>query len=95
MDAGTMYEDGVLANVFLSDLDGAFGQIDDWDGGQDATVDHYRGGVLINESLTVDLYNNTGYSPTTGDDYVKRDQNFVGFFEKGDFLCFFPGKTTS
>ena len=61
------------------------------------TVDHYRNGARINESVKVYMYNDTADGPTVGDSYGYTYSNSYtpGKFETGDFLCLFPGETTS
>ena len=61
------------------------------------TVDHYRNGALINESVKLFMYNNSEYGPTVGDSYGSLYNGLYppGRFETGDFLCLFPGEVTS
>ena len=82
-------KDGIVFNFFAADTDLIF----DGTTSLSVTVDQYRNGALINESIAVEMVNSTTYSPSIGDAYGRRT-NFLltpGQFETGDFLCLFSG----
>ena len=86
-------KDGIVFNFFVADTELIF------DGTNElaVTVDQYRNGALVNESIAVDMYNSTLYSPSVGDGYGKRTNSLLtpGQFETGDFLCLFAGEADS
>ena len=86
-------KDGIVFNFFVADTDLIFDGTDPLT----LTVDQYRNGALVNESIAVDMYNSTLYSPSVGDGYGKRTNSLLtpGQFETGDFLCLFAGKADS
>ena len=92
-DASLYTDDGIIFNFFAADTDLIF------DGTTllEVTVDQYRNGALINESIAVEMANSTTYSPSVGDSYGKRTNVLLtpGQFETGDFLCLFSGKSDS
>lgn len=83
--------DGIVFNFFAADTDLIF----DGTTPLAVTVDHYRNGALINESIAVNMVNSTTYSPSVGDSYGRKNiwpPDFEpGQFETGDFLCLFSG----
>jgi len=87
------YGDGIFFNYFVSDVDGYLSWSSSYTG-QSVTADHYRNGVLINGSLTVEMYNSTSTSPSIGDGYGRKFpySYTTGVFETGDYLCLFPGE---
>ena len=91
----TMYsgKDGIVFNFFAADTDLIF----DGTTALTLTVDQYRNGALINESISVKMYNSTMYSPSVGDGFGKRANSLLtpGQFETGDFLCLFAGEADS
>ena len=91
----TMYsgKDGIVFNFFAADTDLIF----DGTTALTVTVDQYRNGALINESISVSMANNTMYSPSVGDGFGQRANYLLtpGQFETGDFLCLFSGKADS
>ena len=86
-------KDGIVFNFFVADTELVFDGITELA----VTVDQYRNGALINESISVLMYNSTMYSPSVGDGYGKRANYLMtpGQFETGDFLCLFPGEADS
>ena len=90
------YGDGIFFNYFVSDVDGYLSWSSSYTG-QSVTADHYRNGVLINGSLTVEMYNSTSTSPSIGDGYGRKFpySYTTGVFETGDYLCLFPGEIDS
>ena len=86
-------KDGIVFNFFVADTELIFDGITELA----VTVDQYRNGALINESISVLMYNSTMYSPSVGDGFGKRANYLLtpGQFETGDFLCLFAGKAGS
>ena len=86
-------KDGIVFNFFVADTELIFDGITELA----VTVDQYRNGALINESISVLMYNSTTYSPSVGDGFGKRANYLLtpGQFETGDFLCLFAGKAGS
>ena len=86
-------KDGSVFNFFAADTDLTF----DGTTYLSATVDQYRNGEKINESIPVYMYNtSTSTSPSVGDAYGYPSNIVrVGKFETGDYLCLFSGETAS
>ena len=86
-------KDGIVFNFFVADTELIF------DGTNElaVTVDQYRNGALINESISVKMYNSTMYNPSVGDGFGKSANSLLtpGKFETGDFLCLFAGEADS
>ena len=97
VDSGCTYsycDGGALFNFFKADTELVF----DGTSSLTATVDHYRNGERINASVSVYMYPTTTLTqPDVGDGYGYTQVNSYtpGKFETGDFLCLFPGETTS
>ena len=84
-------KDGIVFNFFVADTELIFDGITELA----VTVDQYRNGALINESISVLMYNSTMYSPSVGDGFGKSSLLTPGKFETGDFLCLFAGEADS
>ena len=87
----SIYPEGVVFNFFAADTDLLFDVI------FELTVDQYRNGALINESIAVYMYNTSVYMPSVGDAYGIRNNydETPGQFETGDIICLFAGKADS
>ena len=92
------YDDGIFFNFFVSDIEGYFDPSWKGDSGYEyVTVEHYRDGVSINPSVDIEILNTTSTNPSVGDAIGRKFpySYTAGVFEKGDYVCFFPGKTNS
>ena len=91
VDASTYVgKDGSVFNFFAADTD-----LIDFTYFS-TTVDQYRNGALINESIPVNMYNPATSSPSVGDASGSPSNTVTpGKFETGDYLCLFSGETAS
>ena len=98
-------KDGALFNFNAADTDATFDGTNALSYSLDyspytswyPTVDQYRNGALINESIEVYMYNDNQYSPSVGDSYgvLKSGLYSPGKFQTGDYLCIYSGETAS
>jgi len=92
------YDDGIFFNFFVSDIEGYFDPSWKGDSGYEyVTVEHYRDGVSINPSVDIEILNTTSTNPSVGDAIGRKFpySYTAGVFEKGDYVCFFPGAMMS